>query len=381
MAMNRKRIALISVNQFNPFLCDGVSNSVFELLSFLQGKGNDVLLLNFYTQEPYKKSLFQYLLDTVDSQTIYQAGERYQVRFRGLPILQEILPFGQNDLQNHYEDFLKHMVETINQKHIDYAITLEDCFVSLLSVSILGIPGAHFFHSCPCLKRGMDNPFFRRVLRKRTVFVVSRFLQKKLEKSSRIRAVVWPPIIDLGRFLVKKRPNRPHAIGFYSSGAHKGDEIIHQIIQKRTDYPFIVVGRNYEKGFKKPVSNLNWFGDLNDMQAFYGQIRLLVVPSIIEEAFSRVILEAAVNGIPVIANRVGGIPEALGESGVLVDIDLKREIAPDELADQYIAEIDRLLEDRGLYAAYSQRALQRAREYEAEQGERNEWIYGRTIHG
>ena len=33
------------------------------------------------------------------------------------------------------------------------------------------------------------------------------------------------------------------------------------------------------------------------------------------------ILEAAANGIPAIANQVGGIPEALGDSGVLIPIE------------------------------------------------------------
>ena len=43
-----------------------------------------------------------------------------------------------------------------------------------------------------------------------------------------------------------------------------------------------------------------------------------MVPSQWEEAFGRVIVEAQINGIPVLASDVGGIPEALGHGGVLV---------------------------------------------------------------
>jgi hypothetical protein len=45
-----------------------------------------------------------------------------------------------------------------------------------------------------------------------------------------------------------------------------------------------------------------------------------MVPST-DEAFGRVIVEAQVNGIPVVARRTGGIPEALGDAGVLLPPD------------------------------------------------------------
>jgi len=54
---------------------------------------------------------------------------------------------------------------------------------------------------------------------------------------------------------------------------------------------------------------------------------------------------AAANGIPVIANRVGGIPEALGESRILIETGRGDHLDIERLAKRYFAEIRELLRD------------------------------------
>ena len=58
-----------------------------------------------------------------------------------------------------------------------------------------------------------------------------------------------------------------------------------------------------------------------EVQALYPLAEVVVVPSVIPEALSRVILEAMAAGRPVIATRVGGTPELVldGKTGLLVD--------------------------------------------------------------
>jgi glycosyltransferase involved in cell wall biosynthesis len=58
-----------------------------------------------------------------------------------------------------------------------------------------------------------------------------------------------------------------------------------------------------------------------DVLALYASAAVVVVPSVIPDALSRVILEAMSAGRPVIATRVGGTPELVidGETGLLVD--------------------------------------------------------------
>ena len=99
------------------------------------------------------------------------------------------------------------------------------------------------------------------------------------------------------------------------------------------------------------------------MRNFYRQIKIILVPSLVEEGFSRMILEAAANGIPAIANNVGGIPEALGNSGVLIPIESLDTVDLDHTAECYVREIRRLMDNKNDYAVLSAKARQRARNH------------------
>ena len=70
------------------------------------------------------------------------------------------------------------------------------------------------------------------------------------------------------------------------------------------------------------------------------------------EAFSRVVLEACANGIPVVASQVGGLPEAMGESGVL----LAATAGPQHWAQA----VEEILASRTRFAALGARALANA---------------------
>ena len=105
--------------------------------------------------------------------------------------------------------------------------------------------------------------------------------------------------------------------------------------------------------------SLTW-GIRADMQEFYRRIKIILVPSMVEEGFSRMILEAAANGIPAIANKVGGIPEALGDSGVLIPIESLDTVDLDHTADCYVRVIRRLMDNNNDYAVLRAKARQRA---------------------
>ena len=61
-------------------------------------------------------------------------------------------------------------------------------------------------------------------------------------------------------------------------------------------------------------------GYQQDVPSVLHQMDLLVMPSTCEEAFGRILIEAGASGVPVIASRVGGVPEVISErkSGLLV---------------------------------------------------------------
>jgi glycosyltransferase involved in cell wall biosynthesis len=84
------------------------------------------------------------------------------------------------------------------------------------------------------------------------------------------------------------------------------------------------------------------------MKEVYSVTALLMVPSQGEEAFGRVTLEAQINGIPVLGRSIGGLPEVLEPSGIL--------LPPDARARAWADAIEQLLTDKALYALRSAQA-------------------------
>ncbi|MBQ1023992.1 glycosyltransferase [Micromonospora sp. C95] len=53
----------------------------------------------------------------------------------------------------------------------------------------------------------------------------------------------------------------------------------------------------------------------DDSCALYAETDLLLVPSLWQESFGMVAREAVIHGVPVVATRVGGLPQAVGDGG------------------------------------------------------------------
>ncbi|WP_229399258.1 glycosyltransferase [Micromonospora okii] len=65
-----------------------------------------------------------------------------------------------------------------------------------------------------------------------------------------------------------------------------------------------------------------------DVCSLYAETDLLLVPSLWRESFGMVAREAVVHGVPVVATRTGGLPEAVGDGGSCLD--------PPECGDDYL---------------------------------------------
>lgn len=97
------------------------------------------------------------------------------------------------------------------------------------------------------------------------------------------------------------------------------------------DMAFIFVGdgplSNYviaarTRSYLTNLGNIFYFGRVENMKLsqYYNAADIFVMPSIYEEGFGRVILEALACGIPVVASNKGGITEALDQSvGILIE--------------------------------------------------------------
>ena len=103
----------------------------------------------------------------------------------------------------------------------------------------------------------------------------------------------------------------------------------------------------YRDNLKSLVKKLNierfieFLGSRHDMPEVMSELDLLVLPSIGQEAFGRVIIEAGASGVPVVATRIGGAVDIIedGKTGLLVK--------PGDIMEM-VDSIIKLLKDRSL---------------------------------
>lgn len=71
----------------------------------------------------------------------------------------------------------------------------------------------------------------------------------------------------------------------------------------------------------RELANCTYWKPVRDVRRIYERSHVLLVPSRWNEAWGRVVTEAQLNGIPVVASDRGGLPESVGEGGSCVDLD------------------------------------------------------------
>ena len=108
-------------------------------------------------------------------------------------------------------------------------------------------------------------------------------------------------------------------------------------------------------GGRRPLKNVTVTPNTMDMRPVYGRARLLLVPSLWWESGPRVVVEAALNGLPVIAVNRGGPPENLGGEGFLFDFPEKchrppyTALPPRSTIAEMAETIERLYDDKEFY--------------------------------
>lgn len=220
---------------------------------------------------------------------------------------------------------LRHKVKIL------YCLSLGEKILATLPAKILGMEVFWLEHVT--VERWLSqNPlkvFYRMFSGMATVVVISKIIGKQLEEmvgipKERIRVIYNG--VDLSKFRLKEY--RWGDVARYNIGCvarlekEKGIEFLIQAVKIVREFiPFarlIIVGEGPERrklmwlserlGLKEIIQ---WVGYQREIEKWYGFFDALVLPSVKRESFGITLVEAMAMGIPVVASRLGGIPEII----------------------------------------------------------------------
>ncbi len=196
-------------------------------------------------------------------------------------------------------------------------------FLGFLLSRVLGIPLVLTLHGSDInvLGRGHGKPLVSFVLRHSDyICAVSEHLKREAVKlgadENKVEVVYGAPGIES---LKDRKPEKGEILFVGSSVRQKGLDVLldaFKIVRKRIPWAKLsVVGG----GMKEEVaSGVSFLGFREKLDEFYSRAEVVVIPSR-EEGLSLVALEAMALGIPVVASRVGGLPEILEGRAILVE--------------------------------------------------------------
>jgi len=180
-----------------------------------------------------------------------------------------------------------------------------------------------------------NNIFFRmrnnrgnKVLNHANLLIANSFFLKEYLKKLDIKSEVIYPFIKLDYYINRNNKNyqlsEKKYISFINPIFKKGVEIALRITKKMPERNFLFIGKSANIPTKilkeiHELQNIKFIEWVQDMRSVYQQTSVVIMPSIWEEAFGRIPIEAGINGIPTIASNRGGLSESVGKGGILID--------------------------------------------------------------
>lgn len=167
------------------------------------------------------------------------------------------------------------------------------------------------------------------------------------------------PLVDRNEYLVDARTKK--YVTMVRGDPVKGADFFVEIAKRLPEVSFAIAGDTapYIDDAIRAAPNMMAFGQKEDMRDVYSQTSIYLAPTIWAEPFGRTLVEAMMNGIPVIGSDRGAVPEVLGDSGIVLPLDV----------DQWVSTITKLLEDETFYGDVSDKCRIRAQAPEFDMGE------------
>lgn len=148
-------------------------------------------------------------------------------------------------------------------------------------------------------------------------------------------------------------PNWIESLDFSSPASTKGDrwifvnpvqvkgvDFVLELAQKLPNEKFLFVGNWISERPEHLLPNIEFIPRQKSLRSLFERAKGLLMPSVWEEAFGRVPLEAMAAGVPVIASNRGALPETVGSGGRCLPLEIPlwleamSQIKPEEWRDR-----------------------------------------------
>jgi len=181
----------------------------------------------------------------------------------------------------------------------------------------------------------------------------SRFTSERYRNAFGVNPGVIYPCFSAEKY--RSKTTREN-VTFINPHPYKGRDIALSLARLCPEIPFVFVEswrlsdqhRQQLNENLATLPNATLMRPQRDMRKVYERCKILLAPSMWEEAYGRVVTEAQLSGIPAIASTRGGLPEAVGTGGILLD--------PAQPITDWAAIIRKLWRDESEYAELSNAA-------------------------
>lgn len=319
--MTKKKILFVTQRDCYPFFVGGAEISAHTLLSHLQLRGHKCLALgtlgrNLEDLEKYTK-MFEVQSTPYEfiSETVKLASQEIPKElFMSINVGYEV----KLTLLNNFTKFFNQHASVYKP---DLIIT--QMMGSGLAVRFSynnKIPCAHLIRDINTLYN--LEPLFLEpeYLGYPDFFSNSKYMQREFKKKYEKDSLVLYPSVNLAEYSFKNGI-RKH-ITFVNPNNKKGGQLFVKIAKKLPQLKFLVVEGWDKIGDNSPLrrlKNVTIKERQYMMTDVYDKTKILIAPSVWQEAFARVVIEAQVSGVPVIASKHSGLIESVGDGGILVD--------------------------------------------------------------
>jgi len=154
----------------------------------------------------------------------------------------------------------------------------------------------------------------------------SPFVARRMEALHGVPPPVTLPLVEPDQYRVEPGGD---AVVMVNPTLLKGIEIFFRLAEARPKLRFIAVESwNISDDWRLTLSNraralgnVELWPSTADMRPAYASARVVLMPSVHEETYGRVVAEAQVSGIPALCSDRGALPETGGQGALTVDID------------------------------------------------------------